>query len=234
MGIKFQNEKNVFVAPFSTSWGTSTRSIGAVTKNNWDEKGLIIPFDVAPVQIGLIKIEQETELEQYSKKILQKLRKKYRCEVYADRNFGKNLAKADAEGCVFKIIIGKKDIANNSVTVIVRDKLKIKEEVQKEKIAEFLKNKAKDFKKRLKKKNSLLLERSLLKVETEAERIKEIKNGEKKIFLINFCDKNNCEEILKKKIVHYSIRCLEKVKKMSRCLFCERETFFQAFVGRSY
>lgn len=68
MKVKFQNKDNQIQYPFSTSWGTSTRAIGAVAKTHADEWGVILPFDIAPVQIAFILIEQSEELFKYYQK----------------------------------------------------------------------------------------------------------------------------------------------------------------------
>ncbi|CAJ0906660.1 4831_t:CDS:2, partial [Entrophospora sp. SA101] len=60
-GVKFQNKQNQFQHPFSTSWGTSTRAIGALALAHQDERGLLLPFSIAPIQIAFVIVNPKNE-----------------------------------------------------------------------------------------------------------------------------------------------------------------------------
>ncbi|WNE41145.1 MAG: Proline--tRNA ligase [Mycoplasmataceae bacterium] len=125
--VKFQNKNNQIEHPFSTSWGTSTRAIGAVAKSHFDEWGLILPFDVAPVQIAFILVNEKEELVKYYQEIIDLLKPVYRCQLYNKSNqINLNVIQADKEGCPFKVILGINELKNEEITLIRRDNIERK------------------------------------------------------------------------------------------------------------
>jgi prolyl-tRNA synthetase len=127
MEVKFQNKNNQIEYPFSTSWGTSTRAIGAVAKTHADNWGLILPFDVAPVQIAFILINEKEELFKYYQEISELLNPVYRCQLYNKNNqVNLNILQADKEGCPFKIILGMNELKNREITLIRRNNIEKK------------------------------------------------------------------------------------------------------------
>jgi prolyl-tRNA synthetase len=122
MGVKFQNKDNQNQYPFSTSWGTSTRALGAVVKTHADNWGLILPFDIAPVQIAIILVGESQELINYYQEINSLLIPYYRCRLYnKNQQVNKNILQADQEGCPLKIILGSEELKKNEITLIRRD-----------------------------------------------------------------------------------------------------------------
>jgi prolyl-tRNA synthetase len=127
MQVKFQNKDNQMQYPFSTSWGTSTRAIGAIAKTHADNWGLILPFDIAPVQIAIILIGESQELVNYYQEIYSSLSPHYRCQLYnKNKQVNLNILQADKEGCPFKIILGKEELEKNEITLVRRDNIERK------------------------------------------------------------------------------------------------------------
>ena len=129
LGVKFFNDKNQIQHPFSTSWGTSTRLIGAITKTHQDKWGIVLPFEVSPIQFAFILINNDKKLIEHYKKIRSFLDSRYRCQLYCQSSqTSSNLTQSDKEGVPLKIIIGQEEVINNSLTLIRRgdlDKFKI-------------------------------------------------------------------------------------------------------------
>ncbi|WP_147410073.1 aminoacyl--tRNA ligase-related protein [endosymbiont GvMRE of Glomus versiforme] len=112
--------------PFSTSWGTSTRAIGAIAKTHNDKLGIILPFDVAPVQIAFVLREENEGLINYYQKT-KDLLNTFRCQLYNKYKQAKsNIIHADKEGCPLKIIIGKNELEQKIITLARRDDVKRK------------------------------------------------------------------------------------------------------------
>ena len=127
MNVKFQNKDNQTKYPFSTSWGTSTRAIGAIAKTHADNWGLILPFDIAPVQIAIILIGESEELVNYYQEIYASLIPHYRCQLYnKNKQVNLNILQADKEGCPFKIILGKEELEKDEITLVRRDNVERK------------------------------------------------------------------------------------------------------------
>jgi prolyl-tRNA synthetase len=125
MKVDFQNKNNKMQYPFSTSWGTSTRAIGAIAKTHADNWGLILPFDIAPVQIAFVLIDESEELVNYYREIYSLLSPHYRCQLYnKSKQDYLNVLQADKEGCPFKIILGEdKELKNKEITLVRRDNI---------------------------------------------------------------------------------------------------------------
>lgn len=122
MEIKYQDRNNQLQFPYSTSWGTSTRAIGAIAKTHADHWGLILPFAIAPVQIAFILIETNQELINYYQAVAGLLTPYYRCQLYNQSSqVSQNLLQADKEGCPFKIVFGSSELKNREITLVRRD-----------------------------------------------------------------------------------------------------------------
>ncbi|WP_147409592.1 aminoacyl--tRNA ligase-related protein [endosymbiont GvMRE of Glomus versiforme] len=126
MNIEFQSidGNDQLKHPFSTSWGTSTRAIGAIAKTHNDELGIILPFDIASVQIAFVLRGENEELVNYYQEISDLLNI-FRCQLYNKYKQAKsNIIQADKEGCPFKIILGPKDLEEKKITLKRRDDVK--------------------------------------------------------------------------------------------------------------
>lgn len=123
MNVKFQgkqqSKEEQLKYPFSTSWGTSTRAIGALALSHVDSLGLILPFNVAPVQIAFILIRKDKDLINYYQEILNIL-VNFRCRLYS------SALQADKEGCPLKIILGPEELGKKEITLKRRDNIEKK------------------------------------------------------------------------------------------------------------
>lgn len=128
MKVKFQNKDNQIQYPFSTSWGTSTRAIGAVVKTHADNWGVILPFEIAPVQIAFIIIGESEELFNYYQSLNDILvTANYRCQLYnKNSRTNLNILQADREGCPLKIILGNEELKKSEITLVRRDNVERK------------------------------------------------------------------------------------------------------------
>lgn len=125
MNVKFQgkqqSKEEQLNYPFSTSWGTSTRAIGALALSHVDSLGLILPFDVAPVQIAFILFRKDEKVINYYQEILNILiAAKFRCRLYS------SALQADKEGCPLKIILGPEELGKKEITLKRRDEIEKK------------------------------------------------------------------------------------------------------------
>ncbi|CAJ0749693.1 13853_t:CDS:10, partial [Entrophospora sp. SA101] len=115
--------------------------------------GLILPFDIAPVQIAFILIGENEALINYYQEIDQLLTPHYRCQLYnKNKQFNLNILQADKEGCPFKIILGPEELKNGEITLVKRDNVEQKitvsfegNETEKKYLLDFENNLAKNF-----------------------------------------------------------------------------------------
>lgn len=140
--IKFQNREGKEEYAYQTSWGISTRLIGAVIMAHGDNRGLKLPPKVAPIQVVIVPIAQHKEgvLEKVSE-IYSKLNKKYRAKLDDRDNCSTGFKFNDWEmrGVPVRVEIGPKDLENNQAVLVRRD-TGDKETVELDKLDERLEN----------------------------------------------------------------------------------------------
>jgi prolyl-tRNA synthetase len=123
--VKFLSKNNEQEYVWATSWGVSTRLMGALVMAHSDDDGLIIPPKLAPTQVVIIPIPKPSEeLTQASNEIVSKLKARG-IRVKVDDNDhnrpGFKFAEYEKLGIPIRLGIGARDLANNSVEVARRD-----------------------------------------------------------------------------------------------------------------
>ncbi|MDJ1645604.1 proline--tRNA ligase [Mycoplasma sp. M5725] len=124
--IKFKNKENQFEYVYQTSWGTSTRLIGAIIMNHGDDRGIVIPPYVAKNQIDILTIfgNKNPQVIQKAKQLYNQLSSKFRVRLDdSDKQPGFKSSQSEIEGTPIRIEIGPKDLENETITVVRRDTL---------------------------------------------------------------------------------------------------------------
>lgn len=86
-----------------------------------------MPFDIAPIKVAFVLVEQSEELINYYKEISNLLTPHLRCQLYnKSPRVNLNILQADKEGCPFKIIIGKEELEKGEIFLIRRDNIERK------------------------------------------------------------------------------------------------------------
>ena len=126
--VKFATKEGTQEYVWATSWGVSTRLMGALIMAHSDDEGLILPPTIAPIQVVIIPIYKGLEeLETISQKVkpLQEALKKLGISVkYDDRDTqrsGWKFAEYELKGVPVRIAIGPRDLQNNTVEIARRD-----------------------------------------------------------------------------------------------------------------
>jgi prolyl-tRNA synthetase len=121
--IKFQDEKNQLQFVHQTSWGVSTRLIGAVIMVHGDNEGLVLPPYVAPTQIMIIPIQSHKDIVKEKTEFLYQELKKAGYRVLVDdstKSPGWKFAEYEMKGIPVRIEIGPRDLENDQVTLVTR------------------------------------------------------------------------------------------------------------------
>jgi len=125
--VTYQNKDNKEEMVYATSWGVSTRIIGAVIMAHGDDKGLRLPPKIAPHQVVVIPIsrndEQKNIIGEYLKPILDKLKNNsVRVNVdWREESPGFKFNDWEMKGVPIRMEIGPRDIENNQVVLARRD-----------------------------------------------------------------------------------------------------------------
>ncbi len=121
-GIQYTDKENKLQYVHQTSWGMTTRLIGAVIMVHGDDSGLVLPPRVAPTQVMIVPIMQKKEgvLEKAAE--LKEMLKAYRVKVDdSDKNPGFKFAEQEMRGIPLRVEVGPKDIEAGQAVVVRRD-----------------------------------------------------------------------------------------------------------------
>ena len=121
--IKFQDENNQQQFAYQTSWGVSTRLIGAVIMVHGDDEGLVLPPYVAPIQVVIIPIQGQKEVVKEASNSLYQAIKKMGLRVTLDdsnKSPGWKFSEYEMKGVPVRIELGPRDLEHNQVTLVTR------------------------------------------------------------------------------------------------------------------
>lgn len=122
-GIQFTGRDNTLQYPHQTSWGMSSRIIGAIIMTHGDNNGLVLPPAVAPIQVVILPIAMHKEgVLDKAMELKNRLAKTFRVKVDdSDNSAGWKFAEYEMKGVPLRLEIGPKDIANNQCVLVRRD-----------------------------------------------------------------------------------------------------------------
>ena len=126
--VKFLSKENKLEYVWATSWGVSTRLVGALVMAHSDDQGLILPPKIAPVQVVIVPIfkgdEQKTIVDEEADKLIKQLKNAGIRVKYDDNDNnrpGWKFAEYEMKGVPVRITLGARDLENNVVEIARRD-----------------------------------------------------------------------------------------------------------------
>ena len=121
--MTYQDKENKLSYVHQTSWGCTTRLIGAIIMSHGDNNGLVLPPDVAPVQVVILPIAQHKPgVLDKAYELCDRLSEKFRVKVDdSDNSAGWKFAEYEMKGVPVRLEIGPKDIENNQCVLVRRD-----------------------------------------------------------------------------------------------------------------
>ena len=121
-GIQYTDKNNTLQYPHQTSWGVTTRLIGAVIMTHGDDNGLVLPPAVAPIQVVILPIAQHKPgVLDKAAELRERLAKIARVKVDDSENSaGWKFAEYEMKGVPVRLEIGPKDIENNQCVLVTR------------------------------------------------------------------------------------------------------------------
>jgi prolyl-tRNA synthetase len=238
--IKFlgEDEKEHYV--WQTSWGFSTRLIGAMVMVHGDDKGLVLPPKVAPVQAVVVPIPYKdadsTAIFTKAKELCERLRKTGIAATLDDRQEytpGWKFNEWELKGVPIRIEIGPRDIKQKQVTLARRDtyeKVAAKEDEVTETVARLLD----EIQNNLFDKAGKFLEEDIFTIKTYDE-FKETLEHKGGFLRASWCGDSACEEKIKEE-TGSTIRIVpfEKEKTFARCVYCGKEAKEVVYFARAY
>lgn len=128
--VKFTNKEGKLDYAWATSWGTSTRLMGALIMTHSDDLGLVLPPNLAPIQVVIVPIfkgeEQLAQISEQALDIVSKLKQKGISVKFDDDTQNKpgwKFAEYELKGVPIRIAMGARDLENKTVEIARRDTL---------------------------------------------------------------------------------------------------------------
>ncbi len=232
--IQYTNKENKLTYVHQTSWGLSTRLIGAIIMVHGDNEGLVLPPNIAPIQVALIPIAQHKEgvLDKCNeiKNILSDFSVKL---DDTDKSPGWKFSEYEMKGVPLRIEMGPKDIENNQAVLVRRD--------TREKTVVCLDNIKEEVKKMLD-----LIQEDLLKKATahleettsiahDYEEFKDIAENKPGFIKAMWCGELDCELKIKEDTTVTS-RCIPFVQEniSDKCVCCGKPAKKMLYWGKAY
>ncbi len=237
--VRFLDKDSKENNPYTTSWGITTRLIGTMVMLHGDNKGLIVPPKVAPVEIVIVPIFKDDTKEKvltHSKSLLAKLAAKGFRAKLDDRDGytpGWKFNEWELRGIPLRIEIGPRDIDSQQLVLARRDmteKMTIKED----ELIKKVKSELKSMQKSLFKKAQGDLKKGITSVKTYKDFKKKLE--EKKGFIrANWCGSSECETKIK---TETGATCrlikIEKETTFSSCVYCGKDAKDVAYFAKAY
>ena len=233
--IQYTDKDNKLQYVHQTSWGMSTRIIGAIIMVHGDDSGLVLPPRIAPVQTMIVPIMQKKEgVLEKAEEIRKKLASSYKVKVDdSDKSPGWKFSEQEVRGIPTRIEIGPKDIEKNQAVIVRRDtreKYVVSFEELAAKVQEVLDTMQKD-----------MLERARAHrdahtyVATNYEEFKDTINNKPGFVKAMWCGNRECEDKIKEDVQATS-RCMpfEQEHLSDVCVCCGKPAKKMVYWGRAY
>ena len=121
--IKFSNRENKLDYVYQTSWGSTTRMIGALIMVHSDDYGLVLPPKIAPRQVVIVPVKDDVNVNTLSEDLCNKLNDNNITTYidYSNKSAGFKFAEAEVNGIPIRIEIGPRDLNDGFITLVRRD-----------------------------------------------------------------------------------------------------------------
>ena len=181
--VTFLNKENKPEYVWATSWGVSTRLMGALIMVHSDDNGLVLPPKLAPIQVVIVPITKGgDQLDKISAKlqpVIDQLRQLGISVKYDDadnKRPGFKFADYELKGVPVRLVMGGRDLENNTIEVMRRDTLE-KETVSFDGIVDYVKNLLEDIQKNIFEKARKFRDEHIYECDNYEEFKERIKNG---------------------------------------------------------
>ena len=237
--VKYLNENNNETFAWQTSWGISWRLIGGMIMTHGDDKGLVLPPKIAPIQVVIIPIY-------YSKEDREKMVKEANQVKHAlsSANIRTHLDDRDQltpgfkfhdwelKGIPIRIEIGPKDVAKNQVVLVGRHN-QTKTDISIEKISEYVRLELEKIQKQMFEDAKKILDDRVVNASEYEQFKKELDNG--KMIDCGWCGKQECEDKIKEEtIADLRVIPSDNQQKSEVCIYCKEKSITNALFARGY
>lgn len=239
--ISFQDETGKTSYAWQTSFGLSTRIIGALIMTHGDDDGLVLPPKIAPIQIAIIPADNDIKVQESCEKLATELKaSNLRVQTLLDNEhrFGWKLNEAEIQGIPVSVIVGKKEIDSGSVTIKIRHS-HLEKSLKRTNIAEQIIQLLKEIQDEMF--NKALLNRDSLVTEVNNyNQFQEVMKGKRGYLKSFWCEGKDCEVAIKEE-TKATTRCLPFVDNLGNvaedegfCIKCGKKANHKWLFAQAY
>jgi len=233
--IQFTDKENKLSYPFQTSWGVSTRLIGAIIMTHGDNDGLVLPPAIAPIQTVIVPIASHKEgVVEKATEVYERVKKICRAKIdLSEQSPGWKFAEYEMKGVPLRLELGPKDIEKNQCVIVRRDNRQkyfvSLDDLETEIPRLLLEMRDAMFAAALERRNNMTYEAHDLE---EMIKVADEKPGFIKAM---WCGSRECEEALKEK-AGVSSRCIpfEQEPVGDTCVCCGKKADKMLYWGKAY
>ena len=233
--VKFVNSNNEFEYCYQTSWGVSTRMIGALIMSHADDRGLVLPPNIAPKQVCIIPIKNDEKVLNVCDELNESLTKLGIISYIdgSDKSAGFKFAEAEVNGIPVRIEIGPRDLENNIVTIVRRDTLE-KENISVSDVSSYVTELLVKIQDNLYDKAYKNMVERTYEV-TTLEEVEKIMNNKPGFVHSHWCGSEECE-LRMKEIRGTKSRCILESKDYNeeKCIVCGKDAKHKIVWGIQY
>ena len=234
--IQFSNKENKLAYPHQTSWGMTTRLIGAIIMTHGDDNGLVLPPAVAPIQVIVVPIAQHKEgVLDRANALCDELKKVCRAKIDDSENSpGRKFAEYEMKGVPVRVEIGPRDIENNQCVVVTRHNRE-KTVVSLNDISTVIPQKLQEVRDGLYKNALENRERRTYKCKSTDEIIKALEENGDGFVKAMWCGNEECEDKVKE-ITGVGSRCIpfDQEEISDVCVCCGKPAKKMLYWGKAY
>ncbi len=233
--VTYMDRENKLVHPFQTSWGTTTRLIGAVIMTHGDDSGLVLPPLVAPIQTVVIPIASHKEgVLDKANEVYERLKSVCRVKLDdSEQSPGWKFAEYEMKGVPLRLELGPRDIENNCCVVARRDngeKTVVSLDELETKIPELLKAVQEGlYNKALERRENMTYDAHNL------DEMKDIAENKAGFIRAMWCGDRECEDKLKE-MTGVTSRCIPFTEEnlSDTCVCCGKKAKHMLYWGKAY
>ena len=233
--IQYTDKDNKLKFPFQTSWGCTTRLIGAVIMTHGDNNGLVLPPKVAPTQVVVIPIAaHKAGVTEKAQEVTERIAKFCRAKIDAsDNSPGWKFAEYEMKGVPLRLELGPKDIEKNQCVLVRRD--------NREKVFVSLDDLETEIPRLLDAVQQGLYDAALARREkmtytaATLDELKDIADNKPGFIKAMWCGSRECEEKLKE-VAGVSSRCIPFTQEhiADTCVCCGKAAEKMLYWGKAY
>ena len=235
--VKFLGRENKQEYPYQTSWGLTTRIIGALIMVHSDDRGLVLPPKIAPTQVSIINIDSKDEqINEFSNKLQEMLKNKnITSEIdNSDKSAGFKFAESEVRGIPLRIEVGKRDLDKNVLVMVRRDNYEKIEVKTTDDLVKKVEELLDDIQKTLYEK-ALKNREDNTHTATTLEEMEKIINTKPGFIKAMWCGNKECEEKIKEiKGIKSRLIPFKEEHVSDKCVACGKEAKHQVVWGIQY